>query len=75
MENLIRYVAESLVEKPEEVEVTTEEEARATIITLQVSPDDTGRVIGRRGRVANALRTLLRASRYRDAHPVILEIE
>jgi len=75
MEDLIRYVAKSLVEKVDEVEVTTEEDHRTTIITLQVAPEDTGRVIGRSGRVANAMRTLLRASRYRDANPVILEIE
>ena len=62
MEELVRFVAQSLVEEPDKVTVFRKETRRTTILKLRVAPGDTGRVIGKGGRVANALRTLLRAS-------------
>ena len=75
MEELIQYIAESLVEEPDRVRVYTKETRHETIIKLQVAQGDVGRVVGRNGRVANAMRSLLDvASRHADK-PVILEID
>ena len=75
MEDLVRYIAESLVEEPSRVRVHLKETRRTTILKLHVAPNDTGRVIGKNGRVANAMRTLLKAAtRYND-RGVILEID
>ena len=62
MRDLVEYIAKSVVDDPQAVEVTTLRGADATIIRLRVAPDDKGVVIGRHGRVANAMRTLVRVS-------------
>ncbi len=74
-ERLIEFIAQSLVERPDEVEVYTKQTRRTDILKLQVASDDMGRVIGRNGRVANAIRTLLRAATRDSERPVILEID
>ncbi|MEM7539321.1 MAG: KH domain-containing protein [Chloroflexota bacterium] len=74
-EELIRYIAQSLVENPDEVDVYTRETHDLVVIQLQVAPEDTGRVIGRSGRVANAMRSLLRAASRDSDVPVVLEID
>ena len=74
-EELIRYIAQSLVENPDEVDVYTRETRDLVVIQLQVAPEDTGRVIGRNGRVANAMRSLLRAASRDSDVPVVLEID
>lgn len=74
-ERLIEFIAQSLVERPEEVEVYTKQTRRTDILKLQVASEDMGRVIGRNGRVANAIRTLLRAATRDSERPVILEID
>lgn len=75
MEDLIKFIAQSLVEEPDEVEVCTKKTRRTDILKLRVAQDDMGRVIGRNGRVANAMRSLLRASVRSDDRPIILEID
>lgn len=75
MEELIQFIAESLVEEPQSVHVYRKETRRTTILKLRVAPDDTGRVIGRNGRVANAMRTLLNVSTRQSDRDVILEID
>lgn len=75
MEDLISFIAKSLVEEPGEVTVVRKETRRSTILKLRVAPDDTGRVIGKNGRVANAMRSLLRASTRQSDQSVILEID
>lgn len=60
MEALIEYVAKSLVDDPTQVRVRKRETGNSVILELHVAPQDTGRIIGKGGRVANALRTLLR---------------
>lgn len=75
MEELVKFIAQSLVEEPDEVSVYTKSTRRTEILKLSVAPDDMGRVIGRNGRVANALRSLLRASARPNDRPVILEID
>jgi len=75
MEELVKFVAQSLVEEPDEVSVYTKSTRRTDILKLRVAQDDMGRVIGRNGRVANALRSLLRASARSSERPIILEID
>lgn len=75
MEDLIRFLAQSLVEQPDGVHVYTKETRRETIIKLQVAPGDVGRVVGRNGRVANAMRSLLDVAARHHKKPVLLEID
>ncbi len=74
VQELIEYVAKSLVDEPNEVRVTKLAGVYSTIYELRVAPNDMGRVIGKKGRVANALRTLLRVSATREGRRAILEI-
>ena len=74
MEELLEYLAKCLVDKPEEVSVTRREEDGAVILELRVAPDEVGKVIGKGGRVARALRTLIRASAARGGDRVVLQI-
>jgi predicted RNA-binding protein YlqC (UPF0109 family) len=71
---LLAYLARELVDDPEAVRVETEERDDAVVLLLHVAPDDVGKVIGRQGRIARALRTLVRASAVRDDRRVLLEI-
>ena len=71
---LVEYVAKSLVDDPDSVTVTEVEDAEGTVIELHVAEDDMGKVIGRNGSVAKALRTLLKVTAARDGEPVSLEI-
>ena len=75
MEDLIRFVAQSLVEQPDRVRVYVKETRRETIVKLQVAQGDVGRVVGRNGRVANAMRSLLDVAARQHKKPVILEID
>lgn len=74
MKEFLEYVAKSLVDKPDAVWVEVDEEDDETVLTLGVDPDDMGRVIGRDGRIANAIRSLLRVMASRDGRHVELEI-
>ena len=62
MEALIEYVAKSLVDDPTQVRVRKRETGNSIVLELHVAPQDTGRIIGKSGRVANALRALLRTA-------------
>lgn len=75
MEDLVRFVASTLVENPDRVNVYTKETRRTTILKLRVAPTDTGRVIGKGGRVANAIRTVVNVAARNHEKPVILEID
>ena len=74
MKELVEHMARSLVNDPEAVVVREIEGGSATICELSVAPDDMGRVIGKQGRVANAMRTLLRVAAVKDGKRVTLEI-
>lgn len=74
MKEFLEYVARSLVDKPDAVWVEVEDEGDETILTLGVDQEDMGRVIGRDGRIANAIRSLLRVMATRDGRHVELEI-
>lgn len=73
---LVRFIAENLVNDASQVEVSVRQANQTTVVELRVAPDDMGRVIGKNGRVANAMRALLRAAvEDRTGKRVILEIE
>jgi predicted RNA-binding protein YlqC (UPF0109 family) len=74
MTDLLAYLARELVDDPEAVRVEEEERDDALVLVLHVAPDDVGKVIGRQGRIARALRTLVRASSARDGRRVLVEI-
>jgi predicted RNA-binding protein YlqC (UPF0109 family) len=74
VEKLLRYVADSLVESPDQVRIEKEVLADEIVYTLQLAPDDLGRLIGRHGKTAEALRTLLTAAGRREDRKVSLRI-
>jgi predicted RNA-binding protein YlqC (UPF0109 family) len=74
VKEFLEYVARGLVDKPESVWVEVEEDEDETVLTLGVDQDDMGRVIGRDGRIANAIRSLLKVMAARDGRHVELEI-
>ncbi len=74
MKELLEYIARSLVEHPDAVEVDVDESDDEVELTLVVDERDMGRVIGRDGRIANAIRSLLRIMGARDGRHVELEI-
>jgi uncharacterized protein len=76
-DELIKYIAENLVNDPAQVSINRKDNGRTVVLELTVASEDMGRVIGKSGRVANAMRSLLRALTEDDRHSkrVILEIE
>ncbi len=74
MKELIEYIAKSLVDDPSQVSVDEIQGATSVILELHVAPEDMGRVIGKGGRVANAMRTLLRVIAAKQGKRVTLEI-
>jgi predicted RNA-binding protein YlqC (UPF0109 family) len=74
MKELVEYIARSIVSAPDDVKVTEEKDDDRVIIKLEVAADDKGRIIGREGRVAEAIRTLLRVSATKAGIRVRLEI-
>lgn len=74
MTEIVEYLASRLVDEPNAVRVDEVERDDATVLQLWVAPDDVGKVIGRQGRIARALRTIVRASAARDDRRVMLEI-
>jgi hypothetical protein len=74
MKELIEYIARSLASDPEAVRVTESVEEGQVILRLEVAPEDKGKVIGRQGRVAQAMRVLLRVAAVKDGTRAMLEI-
>ena len=74
MEELVRYIACALVEHPEQVQVKTVDGPESVIIELSVGPDDMGKVIGKQGRIAKAIRTVIKAATAKNSKPVYVEI-
>jgi predicted RNA-binding protein YlqC (UPF0109 family) len=74
MKDLLEYIIKSIVAEPDAVKITEETSEEGLLIKLEVAPDDKGRVIGRQGRVAQALRTLLRVKAAKEDTRVRLEI-
>ncbi|MDX6490066.1 MAG: uncharacterized protein QOD43_311 [Gaiellaceae bacterium] len=74
MAEIVEYLARRLVDEPDAVRVDQIDRDDTTVLQLWVAPDDVGKVIGRQGRIARALRTVVRASAARDERRVMLEI-
>ena len=74
MKELVRVIAMALVDHPEEVVVAETEENGDIIVNLQVAADDMGKVIGKQGRIAKAIRTVVKAAASKDEKKVIVEI-
>jgi predicted RNA-binding protein YlqC (UPF0109 family) len=74
MKELIEYIAKSLVDDPSQVRVDEIEGTNSVVLELHVAQEDMGRVIGRKGRVANAMRTLVRVVAAKQGKRVTLEI-
>jgi predicted RNA-binding protein YlqC (UPF0109 family) len=74
MKELVEYIAKSLVDDPTQVQVSEVGGVNSVIIELHVAPTDMGRIIGRGGRVANAMRTLIRVLAAKEGKRVTLEI-
>ena len=74
MAELLAWIARHLVDDPDAVEVESIERDDVVVLRLHVAPEDVGKVIGRQGRIARALRTLVRAGGARDDRRIVLEI-
>ena len=74
MVELVRYIARSLVEKPDAVDVREVENADSIVIELRVDADDMGKVIGKQGRIAKAIRAVVKAASVNSPKPVFVEI-
>ena len=72
--DLIEYIAKSLVDSPSDVSVNLVEGEKSTILELRVAPDDVGKVIGKHGRIAKAMRTVLQAATAKSGKHTVLEI-
>ena len=74
MKELIEYIARSLASQPDEVKVTEEIEDDRMVLRLEVADEDKGKIIGRQGRVAQAMRVLLRVAAVKNGTRAVLEI-
>ena len=74
MTELVASIARSLVDEPDAVNVTEETENGETVIKLRVAPDDMGKVIGKQGRIAKAIRTVVKAAATKAGTKVTVEI-
>lgn len=74
MKELIQVIAMALVDHPEEVVVTETETEKTIVVELRVAPEDMGKVIGKQGRIAKSIRTLVKAAATKDDKKVVVEI-
>jgi predicted RNA-binding protein YlqC (UPF0109 family) len=74
MKELVELMAKALVDRPDDVSVVEEEVEATTVVTLRVAPEDVGKVIGRQGRTARSLRTIVAAAGSKRSWRVALEI-
>ena len=74
MKEIVEIIAKSLVDHPEQVIVEESGDERGTVLQLHVAPEDMGKVIGRQGRIAKALRTVVKAAATRENKKVTVEI-
>jgi len=75
MEELLTYVARSLAEHPDQVSVTVTEGPEAIILELHVAEEDMGKVIGKQGRIAKAIRAVIKAATAKNSKPVFVDIQ
>lgn len=74
MEALVAHLAKTLVDHPDQIHVTVKESDESISVTLKVASEDMGKIIGKHGRIANALRTVLKARGAREHKKVYVEI-
>lgn len=74
MKELIEFLARSLVENPDQVRVTEREEEDTIVYELNVAQEDMGKVIGKQGKIAKAIRTIARAASSKDGKKVLIQI-
>ena len=75
MKGLLEVIAKSLVDNPDEVVVTEKETEKGLVLELKVAPSDMGKVIGKQGRIAKAIRSVVQAAASRENKQVSVEIE
>lgn len=75
MQELVLFIAKSLVDHPEAVRVQQTEGPEAIILELNVAPEDMGKVIGKQGRIAKAIRSVVKAATAKTSKPVFVEIQ
>jgi hypothetical protein len=74
LKDLVQVIAKSLVDHPEEVSVSEKEENGVIVVELRVASDDMGKVIGKQGRIAKAIRTVVKAASSKDKKKVVVDI-
>ena len=74
MKKLLEQIAKALVDDPQQVEVQQVESDRLVVLELKVAPDDMGKVIGKQGRIAKAIRTVVNAAAVKENKRVVVEI-
>ncbi len=74
MKELVEVIAKSLVDDPDQVVVTEKETRKAIVVELKVAPSDMGKVIGKQGRIAQAIRAVVKAAALKDDKRVIVDI-
>jgi len=75
MKELVKFIAKSIVDNPAQVEVKEVEKDNSTILELSVADDDMGKVIGKRGRIAKAIRTVVNAAAAKDGSKIVVDIK
>jgi predicted RNA-binding protein YlqC (UPF0109 family) len=75
MKALLEVIARALVDHPDDVVVTEQENEKGILLTLKVNPEDMGKVIGKQGRTARSIRSVIRAAASGDDRKVVVEIE
>ena len=75
MKGLLEVIAKSLVDNPDEVVVTEKETEKGLVLELKVAPSDMGKVIGKQGRIAKAIRSVVKSAASRENKQVSVEIE
>jgi len=74
MKNLVEVITKALVDEPESVVITEKQEGKTTVIEVHVSESDMGKVIGKQGRIAKAIRSVVKAAAAKDDKKVVVEI-
>lgn len=74
MKNLVEVIAKQLVDFPEEVSVSQREDESAVILELKVAPSDMGKIIGKQGKIAKAMRTIVKSATASSSKKVVVEI-
>jgi hypothetical protein len=75
MKELLEILAKSLVDNPDQVVVTEKDGEKSIVLELRVAPDDMGRVIGKQGKIAKAIRSVVKAAALKEDKKVIVEIQ